>query len=114
MFQHRDRVHDELRTWTPADDLSEGEARDLALDALERIWADVDDLKWRLSIELPSDWRHRGGADTAEASVWLIFRRGRVRRIIAIPEKSRIGDLTHADLSSYLEQASCTNPDLLD
>jgi hypothetical protein len=111
VFQHRDRVHDEMRSWTPEMELTDDEARELALDALERVWADVDGLKWRLSIELPSDWRYRGQSEGDDASLWLIFKRGGVRRMVAIPASSRIGDLTHTELLSLLDLASRSSPE---
>lgn len=113
VFQHRDRLHDEMRSWTPEMELTELEARELALDALERVWADMDGLKWRLSIELPSYWRHSGQGDGDESSLWLIFKRGGVRRVVSIPSSCRIGELTHTELISLLDQASRTNPDIL-
>lgn len=106
IFQHRDRVHDEMRSWTPDHELTEDEARELAADALERTWMDVDGLRWRLSIEMPTAWRNetRGTHPGADSS-WLVFKRGAVRKPIGLPEGSRLGDLSHPHLKALLEQA---------
>lgn len=106
IFQHRDRVHDEMRSWTPDHELTEQEARELAADALERTWTDVDGLRWRLSMELPTDRRNetRGTHSDANAS-WLVFKRGAIRKSVALGEGSRLGDLSHYQLKELLESA---------
>lgn len=115
VFQHRDRVHDEMRSWTAEKELTQSEARELAVDAIERVWADMDGLKWRISIELPSDWRRRenGRSEASERSNWLVFKRGGLKQAVALSEDTHLGDLSHSQLSDLLKQSAPSRSDFL-
>lgn len=106
VFQHRDRAHDEMRSWTPQKEVTEEEALELGVEALERTWVDVDGLKWRLSLELPSDWRNevRGGSGSG-STMWLAFKRGGLKKTVGLPEGVHLGMLTHTELKALLETA---------
>lgn len=114
VFQHRERLHDEMRSWTPEQELSEDEARELAVDALERTWVDKDGLKWRLSMEIPSSWRNPGDEVSALSGMVLVFKRGGFRRSVPMPEDASMGHLSHGDLTRLLEEASAVENDLSD
>lgn len=106
VFQHRDRVHDEMRNWTPQQEVTEEEALELAVEALERTWVDVDGLKWRLSLEFPSDWRSDlPGEASGRSSMWLAFKRGGLKKMVGIPEGVHLGVLSHTELKALLELA---------
>jgi hypothetical protein len=108
LYQHRERIYDEMRNWTPEQELTEAQAEELAKDPLERVWVDVDGLRWRLSIELPSTWlteaRRSGGKDD-EGSLWLVFRRGGTRRMVEVPATAHLGEFSHNQLIKLLERA---------
>ena len=114
VFQHRDRPHDEMRNWTPQQEVTEEEALELAVEALERTWMDVDGLKWRLSLELPSDWRSEvRGQSQAGASMWLAFKRGGVKKTVSIPDGVHLGVLSHAELKELLERACAPSSEIV-
>ncbi|MEX2582599.1 MAG: hypothetical protein WD766_04975 [Gemmatimonadota bacterium] len=96
-----------MRNWTPEPELTEEQAGVLAKDPLERIWADMDGLKWRLSIELPSTWRDEArGIRTQEVgSLWLVFRRGGMSRSAEVPSTAHLGEFSHSELRELLDQA---------
>ena len=112
VFQHRERVHDEMRSWTPNQEVEAEDAVELALDALERTWMDVDGLKWRLSLELPSDWRREAHGLAKDNSMWLVFKRGGIRKAVRMPEGSHLGDLSHPELRKLLEEAYSSGSEL--
>ncbi|MEX2572151.1 MAG: hypothetical protein WD737_12695 [Gemmatimonadota bacterium] len=108
-FQHGERSHDEMRTWASEVELTEEQVVELGREPLERTWMDVDGLKWRLSLELPTGWQRamvEQGEDARASSVWLVFRRGGLRRAADVSERARLGDFTHAELRHLLEQAT--------
>lgn len=106
VFQHRDRVHDEMRSWTPEHELTDEQARELAADAVERTWMDVDGLKWRVSLDFPSDWRREArGLDAEEPSMWLVFQRGGLKKTVRVAEGTHLGELSHNELKLLLENA---------
>lgn len=112
VFQHRDRVHDEMRSWTPHREIEPEEAQELGAEALERTWMDVDGLKWRLSLELPSDWQRGARGSEDRDAMWLLFKRGGLRRSVQMPAGRRLGDLSHVELKRLLEEAYSSGSEL--
>lgn len=107
IFQHRDRISDEMRSWTPDTEVTDAQVRSLAVDAIERTWVDVDGFKWRLSIELPRRWQVEGDGCNPDIEIgsWLVFKRGGVRKMTPLTSEQHLGELSHADLAALLEQA---------
>jgi hypothetical protein len=110
VYQHRDRVHDEMRSWVQEVELTPRQALELAIEPLERTWMDGDGLKWRLSLELPSGWRNEPRpSGSSSQSMSLMFKRGGFRRSTEVPDSSRLGTLTHNELRTLLDQTSNTS-----
>lgn len=97
VFQHRDRQNDQLRTWSPEAELDQTRAHALALEPVERLWADPDGLVWVLRVELPTDWA-RADRAPEDRAMRLNFSYGSITRSASIPFNTRIGELTHLDL----------------
>ena len=107
VYQHRERVHDEMRSWVQELELTSEEAHKLALDPLERTWMDADGLKWRLTLELPVGWRRLGSSSGGECpGMSLIFKRGGIRRVAEVPGSTKLGGLSNKQLRGLLEEAS--------
>src|SRR5690606_31080263 len=87
VFQHRNRILDEMRNWIPDREVTPEQVQELALDPLERVWTDVDGLRWRISMELPTRWRRevRAAGEQNGEWMWLVFRRGGVRQLVSVP-----------------------------
>lgn len=115
IFQHRHRINDEMRSWSPAAEVTESEVRELAIDAVERTWLDVDGLKWRLSVELPRQWQVAEEREKAagELGAWLVFKRGGVRKMAALTPEQHLGELSHSELSQLLDQAHASTSHIL-
>jgi hypothetical protein len=110
VFRHRDRLDDEMRSWTPGECLTALEALQLGREPLERVWVDVDGLSWKLSMDVPRDWRSEkpGSAVVRMRHCGLVFRRGSLRRIVEVPESPLLGEYTHSELGAQLERYNCT------
>src|SRR5690606_20997055 len=83
------------------------QVQELALDPLERVWTDVDGLRWRISMELPTRWRRevRAAGEQNGEWMWLVFRRGGVRQLVSVPAITHLGEWTHSQLCGFLDQA---------
>jgi hypothetical protein len=104
VFHHRNRMHDELRTWSSDPELDNGKAEELAHHPIERVWADADGIAWSITVEMPTGWRR--GETSEDRMVWLLFIAGSSRRQVLIPESTALGDLTHAELSDLFRKAT--------
>lgn len=107
IYQHGSRLHDEMRNWTSDSALTIEQAIEFGRDPLERKWTDVDGLRWRLSIELPSHWRRkgRGIAFRGEGTLWLVFNRGGLKKAVDVSPDTHLGDLEHLELRDLLDRA---------
>ena len=108
-FQHRDRIRDEMRTWTSELELTEERARELGSEPVERVWVDADGFAWTIHVELPSDWGSES-RDGKESVLRLVFTCGSLRRTAQVPKETRLGDLRHFDLTRLIAAASQFSP----
>lgn len=95
IFQHRERQKDQMRSWSPDTELDD--ARALALEPIERFWADSDGLVWTIRVILPTDWARPDRAPE-ERAMRLTFTYGTITRSASIPFDSKAGELTHSQL----------------
>ena len=102
VFQHRQRSRDEMRTWASEMEMNDSRAHELALDPVERTWVDADGLAWTIRVELPTDWArdHTGH----EGGLRLEFSCGTTRKSFWVPGDTRLGELTHFELSRLLNE----------
>ena len=100
VFHHRDRPMDELRTWIPEGELSVARATELALDPVERLWLDADGILWSIRTDFPAGWA-RAEEDDAR-TIRLIFRYHGLQKVFPVPADTRLGELTHSELTRLL------------
>ena len=102
IFRHRDRLEDELRSWTSSTDVTPRLAEELASQPLERRWTDADGLVWTLRLKFPAEW---GREERSPAEIDLVFRLGTLMRVAQVPADCRLGELTHHELSALFRDA---------
>jgi hypothetical protein len=93
-----------MRTWSPDADLDSDRAVALALEPIERFWADPDGLVWTLRVVLPTDWARPDRANEDRA-MRLTFSYGSITRSASIPFDSKVGELTHSQLISLFKES---------
>ena len=103
-FRHRERQQDEMRTWSQELELSSDRVLELALEPVERLWLDPDGLLWSIRVELPSDWARSSGSEK-EGGLRLLFNCGSLRKMITVPQATKLGELSHFDLARLLNSA---------
>lgn len=95
MFRHAMLPRDEMKTWVDTHG-SEG-IFEAARHPVYRVWEDKDKVIWLLAVEFTSLKK--------DSPLWLTFRNAFREVTSKIPASIALGDLTSAELATYLQEA---------